>query len=185
MRTGLTPSAPTRRSVQVGDSGRDGRAGKSRTIQSPSFVAVRSPLCVWKRATLSRARIPSSHRTWAAASVACPQSLTSTAGVNQRRPKPSDTGTGKAVSARFISRATACIQAGSAAARSRHTPAGFPLKGSAVKASTWKIGVFMSGLRSSIMKGARATSQGRGGKLHPENESKLMTLDTTRKAVTQ
>jgi hypothetical protein len=63
-------------------------------------------------------------------------------GVNQRnRQRPaSPAGRRKAVSDRFISAATACIQAGSASASSRHTAAGLPANGSAVKASTWKSG---------------------------------------------
>jgi hypothetical protein len=52
------------------------------------------------------------------------------------RPASAD-GCRKAVSDRFISAATRCIQAGSAPASSRQTAAGLPANGSSVKASTW------------------------------------------------
>ena len=85
-----------------------------------------------KRASASGASAPVSKRTWAAASVACPHRSTSTVGVNQRSPKrarPARPGTTKAVSERFISAASACIQASSAGASSRQTAAGLPENG--------------------------------------------------------
>ena len=81
---------------------------------------------------------------WAEASVACPQRATSAVGVNQRRSwLPSPGGTRNAVSDRFISAATRCIQPSvtGVSASSRQTAAGLPRKASAVKASTTAIGI--------------------------------------------
>jgi hypothetical protein len=111
-------------------------AGKSSSIHSPRRSAVSSPLFVWKRAVLSGAIAPRSQSTCALASVACPHKSTSVAGVNHRRSNSSPRGTRNAVSERFISAATFCIQPSSRAAGSTHTAAGFPENGSLVKAST-------------------------------------------------
>src|SRR5436305_12750589 len=65
---------------------------------------------------------------------------TSTVGENQRRSQsPSSRRTRNAVSERFISRATFCIQASSGKASRTHTAAGLPAKGRSVKASTLTI----------------------------------------------
>src|SRR3954469_9055872 len=62
---------------------------------------------------------------------------TSTVGENQRRSQSlSWRRTRNAVSDRFISRATACIQSSTGYASSTHTAAGLPAKGRSVKAST-------------------------------------------------
>src|SRR5258706_8215187 len=74
----------------------------------------------------------------AEASVAWPQRSTSTAGVNQRSDQPLSRGDRNAVSARFISAATLAIQRSSRAPSRKQTAAGFPLKGSLVKASIWR-----------------------------------------------
>src|SRR6266540_299356 len=58
------------------------------------------------------------------------------AGVNQRRSKPSSCLTRNAVSERFISRATLCIQPTSRATGKRQTAAGLPANGVSVNAST-------------------------------------------------
>src|SRR4051812_24796067 len=88
-----------------------------------------------------------SHRTWALASVACPQRSTSTVGVNQRKSKAHASSTRRtrnAVSDRFISRATCCIHVSSRLCGRMHTAAGLPLNGTAVKASTCTIDWLMS-----------------------------------------
>ncbi len=59
------------------------------------------------------------------------------AGVNQRSRYPPSSGHRKAVSDKFISPATACIQSAAADPVIGHTAAGLPAKGSPVKASTW------------------------------------------------
>src|SRR5690606_13617783 len=64
---------------------------------------------------------------------------TSARGANHRRPKPSSCRVTKAVSARFISAATACIQSAGASDSIRHTAAGLPPKGWFVNASTCQI----------------------------------------------
>src|SRR5205814_5830199 len=135
--TGATPRAAAR--PAGGSIGTGGSAGKSRRMPpSPARTALSTPLRVSKAS--SAAGSPSSQRRWADASVACPQRSTSTAGVNHRKPyRPSPRGERNAVSATFISLATACIQPGSAPAPTTHTPAGLPPKGRSAKASTWKI----------------------------------------------
>src|SRR6185503_18073052 len=98
------------------------------------------PLFVSKSALSSGPSAPVSQSTCALASVACPQSATSTAGVNQRRRKPSPSGCRNAVSLRFISPATRCIHASSRGPDNTHTAAGLPPNGFAVKASTtWTV----------------------------------------------
>src|SRR5947209_124170 len=119
-----------------------GAAGKSSSIQSPSGSAPSTPLRVWKWRAPPRGASPSCQTTWAADSVACPQMSTSTVGENQRSSQsPSPRRTRNAVSERFISRATFCIQASSGKASSTHTAAGLPAKGRSVKASTVTIAV--------------------------------------------
>ena len=110
-------------------------AGKSISIRSPRRVARSRPLSVSNSAGSSGSRIPSSHSACALARVAWPQSSTSTAGVNQRRPNASPMGCRKAVSDRFISRATSCIHSGWAGPSSRHTAAGLPRNGRSVNES--------------------------------------------------
>src|SRR5512134_1050373 len=76
------------------------------------------------------------------------------AGVNQRSSNASPRGTRKAVSARFISAATDCIQSAGAGAGRRHTAAGLPANARAVNASTWTMRSGPSGER-----GARSRCQ--------------------------
>ena len=90
-----------------------GRAGKSSAIHAPSRRALSAPLLVAKRTIASAATSPSSHSAWALARVAWPHSGTSIVGVNQRSEKPSPSRSRNAVSERFISCATACIQVSS------------------------------------------------------------------------
>src|SRR5436305_1381080 len=125
-----------------------GATGKSSSIHSPSGSAPSTPLRVWKRMALVFGTGPACHRTWALARVAWPQRSTSTVGVNQRRSQsPSGRAVMNAVSDRFISRATACIQASSGTASRTHTAAGLPAKGRSVKASTVTIVVKSIGAR--------------------------------------
>ena len=114
-----------------------------------------SPLAVSNESSAAGCPSPNSSAA-AAASVACPHSGTSTAGVNQRSRKcehsakssasseaevasfSSVAHSTKAVSERFISAAMACrttSSSGSAGRGSRTTAAGFPPKASGVKAS--------------------------------------------------
>src|SRR5436305_1488860 len=125
-----------------------GATGKSSSIHSPSGSAPSTPLRVWKRMALVFGTGPACHRTWALARVAWPQRSTSTVGVNQRRSQsPSGRAVMNAVSDRFISRATACIQASSGTASRTHTAAGLPAKGRSVNASTVTIVVKSIGAR--------------------------------------
>src|SRR5208282_4811601 len=55
----------------------------------------------------------------------------------------------KAVSERFISAATCCIQGSGAGASSRQTAAGLPAKGRSVNESTWMMRVLMLGVLGS------------------------------------
>ena len=120
-----------------GVAGSSGFAGKSSSIQSPLRSAVSKPLSVWKRACSSGLSTPVSHKMCALARVACPHNSTSTVGVNQRKLKPSSFGTRKAVSERFISRATSRIHASGAGAGRMQTAAGFPANARLVNESTW------------------------------------------------
>jgi hypothetical protein len=132
-----TPSASGKPSG--GSAGDGGVAGKSSWISPSSCVAVSTPLRVAKRISLPAGHAPSCQSAWALARVACPHSATSARGVNQRSgssPGPSRVST-KAVSERFISAATACIQWSSTSRSSRQTAAGLPANGRSVKASTW------------------------------------------------
>src|SRR4051794_36186678 len=114
-----------------------GAAGKSSSIQSPSGWAPRTPLRVWNCSGPPLAAWPSCQRTWALARVAWPQRSISRVGENHRKfQSPSSRRTRNAVSDRFISRATACIQSSAGYASSTHTAAGLPAKGRSVKAST-------------------------------------------------
>ena len=89
--------------------------------------------------------VPVVCRTWAVASVAWPHMSTSVAGVNQRSAQsaspPAGSGWAKAVSARFTSVATCWSQesSGKWSESSSRTPAGLPVKGRSVKASTIRI----------------------------------------------
>ena len=73
----------------------------------------------------------------APASEACPQSGTSVVGVKNRMVNPVPRGRMNAVSDKFISAAMFCIRSAVIRSSTSITPAGLPLKGSAVKASTW------------------------------------------------
>jgi hypothetical protein len=83
----------------------------------------------------------------AVASVAWPQRLVSTSGVNQRSAQsasslvPAGSGWANAVSDRRSSAATCCIHAssGHVSASSRQTAAGLPANGRSVKASMMRI----------------------------------------------
>src|SRR5215207_2527487 len=126
-----------------GSAGATLSAGKSSSTSSPALVAVSTPLRVSKCAAASDGRRRASQRTCALASVAWPQRSTSTVGVNHRspnRPAPPSSSWRNAVSDRFISAATACIQGGSTGSSRRHTAAGLPVKAPDAKASTWKRG---------------------------------------------
>jgi hypothetical protein len=68
--------------------------------------------------------------------------------VDQRSEKLSFCGTRKAVSDRFISAATDCIQFSDAGSVSRQTAAGLPAKARSVKASTMVMGARMADLES-------------------------------------
>ena len=123
--------------------GMTGAIGKSSVIvPSSAASAVRIPARVAKRTPpLSR---PSLRSACAVARVACPHRRTSTAGVNQRSPhSASGPGSGRvnAVSDRFISSATCCIQAssGQPGPSRTQTAAGLPAKGRSVKASMTRI----------------------------------------------
>src|SRR5579862_8187021 len=83
---------------------------------------------------------------WPEARVACPQSGTSSAGVNQRRPYRAGSAvfSRKAVSAWLFSAASACMRPASGhASNGSTTQAGLPLKGSDAKASMvhWRMGL--------------------------------------------
>jgi len=96
------------------------------------------------KVTTSASRPSSANSTCAEASVAWPQSGTSSAGVNQRRPKRAGSAvfSRKAVSAWLFSAASACIQAASGQASiGSSTQAGLPRNGPLAKASTvhWRI----------------------------------------------
>ena len=91
-------------------------------------VADRRPLFVSKRATEPRSNRSVSHRACAAASVACPHRSTSTVGVNHLRSNASGPATTNAVSARFISAATLCIQLSAAGRASRQHRRGISTK---------------------------------------------------------
>src|SRR5712692_1516365 len=140
--TGLTPR-PVMRSGGA-SIGAAGSAGKSIAIHDPSRSAVRRPLCVSKRACVPAGRCRSSHRTWADARVAWPHRAISMVGVNQRSCQALPVRTRNAVSERFISRATRCIQPSLAGLGSTHTAAGFPANGVAVNASTCTMRTLMS-----------------------------------------
>ncbi len=116
---------------------RERQAGKSSEMRpEASLDAVSVPLFVRNDSSLSSGAIPSLQSTCAVASVACPQSSTSTVGVNQRSEKPRLVGTTNAVSDRFISAATFCFhEVGRLAAR-RQTAAGLPANRREVNAST-------------------------------------------------
>ena len=73
--------------------------------------------------------------------MAWPHRSTSATGVNHRSPKPSPLGQANAVSDRFISAATCCIQSGGGSDSSRQTAAGLPPNGSRVNESTCKNGM--------------------------------------------
>ena len=122
------PSASSRPAGRVGRCDRAWPENRARSIRRRG-VAVSTPLFVWNAAVWSRAQWPPSHSACALASVAWPHSSTSTAGVNQRRRTHRlRDGTRNAVSERFISAATFCIHAASAAAGSRTTAAGIARK---------------------------------------------------------
>uniref|UniRef100_A0A0A9H8M0 Uncharacterized protein n=1 Tax=Arundo donax TaxID=35708 RepID=A0A0A9H8M0_ARUDO len=110
-----------------------------------TFLAVRIPDLVANSTTVSCSERTEVKRKCAEASVACPQSSTSAAGVNHRSwnrgaaPVAEESRRRKAVSERLNSAATDCNHRSSAALAAssrRHTAAGLPLNGSAVKAST-------------------------------------------------
>ena len=123
----------------VTSTGTSSSTGKSRVMSpfSPT-VADSRPDRVWK--PMVSVEPCSVARTCAVANVACPHRSTSDPGVNQRSshsPATTVDGWQKAVSERFISRATSCIHSSSAGAFRMQTAAGLPLKGRSVKASTW------------------------------------------------
>jgi hypothetical protein len=112
-------------------------AGKSSVTSSPTRT-VSTPERVWNLTTSSINS--SSASAWAVANVACPQRSTSTVGVNYRRSQsPSGRGRANAVSERFSSAATRCIQDASGHRSTTQTPAGFPANARSVKASTTRI----------------------------------------------
>mmetsp|Transcript_24177 Transcript_24177/g.75973 ORF Transcript_24177/g.75973 Transcript_24177/m.75973 type:complete len:247 (-) Transcript_24177:1011-1751(-) len=140
-----TPSALLRmpRRASPAGSSSTGAGGNSSWMPSP-------PACLAKREPLRRDRNsigwagstnPPAMRWCAAARVACPQRSTSTVGVNQRRlytaPPAPATGARKAVSERFISRATSLIHSSSGyPSLRRTTAAGLPPNALSEKAST-------------------------------------------------
>src|ERR1043166_7380985 len=95
-------------------------------------------------------------------------------GVNQRRPNSSPQRTRKAVSARFISRATNCIQSSLRGASRMQTAAGLPAKARSVKASTVTMGVGMQG------KKGRKGERGKGRLLAPSVSRRHEPLDPFR-----
>ena len=121
--TGATPSA----SASPGrSSATGGVAGKSIVyVASPVLRTVRRPLRVSNRAGSPSASSPVSYKRCALANVACPHRSTSVVGVSQRRPNvPSAPGVTKAVSARFISTASARIQSSPTGWRRTQTAGG-------------------------------------------------------------
>jgi hypothetical protein len=61
--------------------------------------------------------------------------------VNHRRSKQPSFRIRKAVSDKFISRATSCIHEASRGSASKHTAAGLPANGASVKESTWVMAI--------------------------------------------
>ena len=121
---------------------RAGWAGKSMMMRAfPDGPSSRQqwsgPLRVSKHRGCEAVASPVSHKACAVARVAWPHKSTSALGVNQRsRQRPGSKGIAKAVSDRFSSAATDCIQDEVASGPGRHTAAGLPRKASRVNAST-------------------------------------------------
>ncbi len=136
------PSAPA--TAGGTSTGVSGAVGKSMVIApSASAVVVSTPLRVRKRTV--PVAVPVVCSTCAVAKVAWPHMFTSAAGVSQRSAQsaspPSGSGCAKAVSERLTSVATCWSQAvsGKAPESRSTTPAGLPVNGRSLKASTIRI----------------------------------------------